>query len=72
LFVGDYVRGFLTRNAASLKKSSVSKNVPQMSVKPVASSNQTSRSDVTAKSLQSRYAKSGSRDDLKSIVSKFL
>lgn len=72
LFVGDYIRGYLSRNASSIKKTASSKSVPSMSVKPTVSSTQTSRSDITARSAQSRYAKTGSRDDLKSIVSKFL
>ena len=72
LFVGDYIRGYLSRNASSIKKTASSKSVPSMSVKPTVSNTQTSRSDVTARSVQSRYAKTGSREDLKSIVSKFL
>jgi hypothetical protein len=72
LFVGDYIRGYLQRNASSIKKTAPGKSVPSMSVKPTVSSTQTSRSDVTARSVQSRYAKTGSREDLKSIVSKFL
>lgn len=72
LFVGDYIRGYLQRNASSIKKTASGKSVPSMSVKPTVSNTQTSRSDVTARSVQSRYAKTGSREDLKSIVSKFL
>ncbi|NDB81801.1 MAG: hypothetical protein EB127_03495 [Alphaproteobacteria bacterium] len=72
LFVGDYIRGYLARNASSLKKSATSKPVPSMSVKPTASSTQTGRNDAVTRSTQSRYAKTGSREDLKQIVSKFL
>lgn len=72
LFVGDYIRGYMSRNASSIKKSAAPKQVPQMSVKPTASSSQTAVSDASIRATQSRYAKTGSREDLKSIVSKFL
>ena len=72
LFVGDYIRGYTARNASSIKKSVTNKPVPQMAVKPTVSSTQTGIVDTNTRSVQTRYAKTGSREDLKQIVSKFL
>lgn len=72
MFVGDYIRGFTQRNAQSLKKSAQPKSAPNMSVKPVSSSSSSSRVDATARNVEARYLKTGSREDLKKVVSKFL
>jgi hypothetical protein len=72
LFVGDYVRGYIARNAQSIKKTATSSRAPQMQVKPTSAPTPTNRSDATTRGLESRYLKSGSREDLKAAVSKFL
>lgn len=72
LFVGDYVQGFMARNAKSLKKTSPAKAVPSMGVKPTSSPVVSSKVDATARNIEARYAKSQNRDDLKKAVSRFL
>lgn len=72
LFVGDYVHGFMARNAKSLKKPNPAKAVPSMGVKPTSSPVVSSKVDATARNIEARYAKTQNRDDLKKAVSRFL
>lgn len=72
LFVGDYVQGFMARTAKSIKKTQPSKAVPQMSVKPSSSPTVAGKVDASARSIEARYSKTQSRDDLKKAVSRFL
>lgn len=72
LFVGDYVQGFMARNAKSLKKPNPAKAVPSMGVKPTSSPVVSSNVGATARNIEARYAKSQNRDDLKKAVSRFL
>lgn len=72
LFVGDYVQGFMARNAKSIKKTAVAKPVPSMGVKPTSSPVVSSKVDATARNIEARYAKTQTRDDLKKAVSRFL
>lgn len=72
LFIGDYVRGYTSRTSQIAKKGVALKQTPQLSVKPVATQTQSSRNDATARSAESRYQRTGTREDLKSIVSKYL
>lgn len=72
LFVGDYVQGFMARTAKSIKKTQPAKAVPQMSVKPSSSPTVSGKVDASARSIEARYSKTQSRDDLKKAVSRFL
>ena len=72
LFIGDYVRGYTARTSQIGKKGVAIKQSPQLSVKPTSTQTQSSRNDASARSVESRFAKTGSREDLKRVVSKFL
>lgn len=72
LFIGDYIRGYVARNAQSVKKTATTARAPQMQVKPTSAPTPMSRNDATTKGMESRYLKSGSREDLKAAVFKFL
>jgi hypothetical protein len=72
LFVGDYVQGYMARSAKSIKKTQPAKAVPQMQVKPSSSPTVSGKVDASARNIESRYAKTQSRDDLKKAVSRFL
>lgn len=72
LFIGDYIRGYVARNAQSVKKTATTARAPQMQVRPTSAPTPTSRNDATTKGMESRYLKSGSREDLKAAVFKFL
>lgn len=72
LFIGDYIQGYIARNSKSIKKTATTSRAPQMQVKPTSAPTPTSRSDATTRGLESRYLKSGSREDLKAAVFKFL
>jgi hypothetical protein len=70
MFVGDYVRGYMARTAKSVAKSA--KTVPSMSVKPTSSATQSSKVNAAARNVEQRYLRTGSREDLKKAVFKFL
>ena len=72
MFVGDYVRGYMSRNASSISKGRPVTAVPKMQVRPTSSPSQASKTDISTRGVESRYLKTQSRDDLKQIVSKFL
>jgi hypothetical protein len=72
LFIGDYVRGYTARTSQIGKKGVAIKQSPQLSVKPTSTQTQSSRNDASARSVESRFAKTGSREDLKRVVSKYL
>jgi hypothetical protein len=72
MFVGDYVRGYMARNAASITKNKPAKAVPQMQVRPTSSPTQASKTDISSRKIEDRYLKTQNRDDLKQIVSKYL
>jgi hypothetical protein len=72
LFIGDYVRGYTSRTSQIAKKGVPIKGTQQLAVKPSSANTQSSRSDTTARSVESRFARNGNRDDLKTIVSKYL
>lgn len=72
MFIGDYVRGYMARNAASLTKSKPAKPIQGQNVRPTSSPNQASKTDISSRKVEERYLKSQSRDDLKQIVSKYL
>ena len=72
MFVGDYVRGYMSRNAASIAKGKPVTAVPKMQIRPTSSPTQSSKTDISTRSVESRYLKTQNRDDLKQIVSKFL
>ena len=72
LFIGDYVQGFMARTAKSIKKTQPARAVPQMQVKPSSSPTVSSKVDASARSIEARYSKTQSRDDLKKAVSRFL
>lgn len=69
MFVGDYVRGYLSRNNT---KKQLTKSVPQLAIRPTSTPSQSSRNDTSARNLEARYLKTGRREDLKAVVSKFL
>jgi hypothetical protein len=72
LFIGDYVRGYTSRTSQIAKKGVPIKGTQQLAVKPASSQTQASRNDTTARNVESRYQRTGNRDDLKKIVSKYL
>ena len=72
LFIGDYVRGYTSRTSQIAKKGIPIKGTQQLAVKPASSQTQASRNDTTARNVESRYQKTGNREDLKKIVSKYL
>jgi len=72
LFVGDYVKGYMARNAAALTKNRPARAVPQMQIRPTSSPTNASKTDITTRRVEDRYLKTQSRDDLKQIVSKYL
>ena len=72
LFIGDYVRGFTARTSQIQKKGNVIKQTPQLSIKPTSTQTQSSRNDASNRSAESRFARTGTREDLKSVVSKYL
>ena len=59
LFVADYVRGYTSRTSQIVKKGIATKQPPQLAVKPISTQTQSSRSDTTARSVESRYQKTG-------------
>jgi hypothetical protein len=72
LFVGDYVQGYMSRTAKSLKKTQPARAVSSMSVKPTSSPVASSKVDASARNIEARYAKTQNRVDLKKAVSRFL
>lgn len=70
MFIGDYVRGLTART--NVAKKIAPKQPPQLSVKTVSSPANQSRSDISARSAETRFARTGSREDLKSAILKFL
>jgi len=72
LFVGDYVQGYMSRTAKSIKKNQPTRAVSSMSVKPTSSPVASSKVDASARNIEARYAKTQNRGDLKKAVSRFL
>ncbi len=72
LFVGDYVQGYMSRTAKSIKKTQPVKAVSSMNVKPTSAPVSSGKVDASARNIEARYAKSQNRDDLKKAVSRFL
>ena len=69
LFVGDYVRGYMARSSSKTK---IPAKVPPLNVRATSSQTNTTRTDTSGRTPESRYLKSGKREDLKSAVLKFL
>lgn len=67
LFVGDYVRGYMSRTG-SKSAPATAKAAPTISVKPKAAPTQATRNMATEKTTYDRFIKSGGKDGLAKVL----
>jgi hypothetical protein len=68
LFVGDYVRGYMSRTGTSKAVAPFAKAAPAMSVKPRTAPSQVARREVADKSTYDRFVKSGGKEGLAKLL----
>lgn len=67
LFVGDYVRGFIARESASVQRKPM-KSAPIQPVRPTAAPVKTSAKTASAKIAESRFSKTTNAEDLAKVL----
>lgn len=68
LFVGDYVRGYMSRTGSSKTVAPIAKAAPAISVKPKTAPTQVGRKDVAERSTYDRFVKSGGKEGLAKLL----
>lgn len=68
LFVGDYVRGYMTRTSSKSVQQPIAKSAPTISVKPRIAPSNTGRKEVSERNSYDRFVKSGGKEGLAKLL----